>query len=65
MGEEPKDWASIWSNVLQWGILLGAIGLGCVALFMANHFLGRTIFKLLMFGVPVALAAAVAIGSKK
>lgn len=65
MGEEPKDWATIWSNLMQGAIVVGAVILGFMAFFVVSHFLGRIIIKLLMVGVPVALAAAVAMGSKK
>ena len=65
MGDDPKDWAAIWSNVLQWGVILGAIVLGCVAIFVVSHAFGRIIIKLLLVGVPIAGAAAVAVGRKK
>lgn len=65
MGNEPRNWAAIVSNVLQWCIALGAIAFGCFAFFVASHLLGRIIIKLLMFGVPIAMTAAIAMGSKK
>ena len=64
MSNEPKDWAAIWSNILQFAVVAGAVVIGCIALFAVSTLLGRLLFKILLVGVPVAFAAAVAAGRK-
>jgi uncharacterized membrane protein len=65
MGEEPKDWGAIVSNIIQVAILVGAIVLGGFALLKFSSWFRYPVLKLLIVGVPVAMAAAAAIGSKK
>ena len=65
MSNEPKDWAAIWSNMIQVAILIGAIALGGFALLKLSSWFRYPVIKLLIVGVPVAMAAAAAMGNKK
>jgi hypothetical protein len=65
MGDEPTDPATTWSNILQVLIVIGAVVGGIVALVAVGSLLGRLLGKFLIVGVPIAMAAAVAMGRKK
>ena len=65
MSEHQDHRERTWSNLLQGAIVIVAVVLGFVALFVVTPFLGRLLGKALIVIVPVAIAAAAGIGSRK
>lgn len=65
MDDKPTDGANLWSNILQALVVIGAIAGGFAVLFVVSSLFRHTLGKVLILGVPIAMAAAVAVGRKK
>jgi hypothetical protein len=65
MDDKPTDPATTWSNILQVLVVLGAIAGGFFVLFVVSSMFRHISGKVLILGVPIAMAAAVAVGRKK
>ncbi|NQW63146.1 MAG: hypothetical protein HQ461_09980 [Deltaproteobacteria bacterium] len=55
----------MWSNILQVLVVIGAIAGGFFVLFVVSSMFRHISGKVLILGVPIAMAAAVAVGRKK
>jgi len=65
MDDKPKDGASLLSNILQVAVFIGAVIGGFFVLFVVGSMFRHILGKVLILGVPIAMAAAVAVGRKK
>lgn len=65
MDDKPTDGATLWSNILQVLVVIGAIAGGFAVLFVVGSLFRHILGKVLILGVPIAMAAAVAVGRKK
>ena len=65
MDGKPTDGATLWSNILQILVVIGAIAGGFFVLFVVGSMFRHISGKVLILGVPIAMAAAVAVGRKK
>ena len=65
MDDKPTDGATLWSNILQVLVVSGAIAGGFAVLFVVGSMFRHILGKVLILGVPIAMAAAVAVGRKK
>jgi hypothetical protein len=65
MDDKPTDPATTWSNILQVLVVIGAIAGGFFVLFVVSSMFRHISGKVLILGVPIAMAAAVAVGRKK
>jgi hypothetical protein len=65
MDDKPTDGATIWSNILQVLVVIGAVIGGIFVLFVVGSMFRHILGKVLILGVPIAMAAAVAVGRKK
>ncbi len=65
MDDKPTDPATRWSNILQVLVVIGAIAGGFFVLFVVSSMFRHISGKVLILGVPIAMAAAVAVGRKK
>lgn len=65
MDDRPKEGATLLSNILQVVVVIGAIAGGFFVLFVVGSLFRHTLGKVLILGVPIAMAAAVAVGRKK
>ena len=65
MDDKPTDGATLWSNILQVLVVIGAIAGGFAVLFVVGSMFRHILGKVLILGVPIAMAAAVAVGRKK
>jgi len=63
--DKPTDPATMWSNILQVLVVIGAIAGGFFVLFVVSSMFRHISGKVLILGVPIAMAAAVAVGRKK
>lgn len=65
MDDKPDKGPSLLSNILQVAVVIGAIAGGFVVLFVVGSLFRHILGKVLILGVPIAMAAAVAVGRKK
>jgi hypothetical protein len=65
MDDKPTDPTTTWSYILQVLVVIGAIAGGFFVLFVVGSMFRHISGKVLILGVPIAMAAAVAVGRKK
>jgi len=65
MDDKPTEPATTWSNILQVLVVIGAVVGGFFVLFVVGSMFRHILGKVLILGVPIAMAAAVAVGRKK